>query len=186
MGLNLFHTSLAVSTLKGFEVLRLDKKQSFSIPDLKPAEVAEIAARLTNQTPLGMFRLGDQDFLCVYEECAVYVNKHGDISRSVVMEFVGRARAAALYGAYVLLFDAEMVEIRNAQNGRLRQVISGRDVRCIDDGQNGGSFMDGGGSGSGSGNANGAGRRIKLAMQHPRAERSQLVVELVLNEGLKE
>lgn len=175
MGLNLFHSSLAVSTLKGFEVLTLDKKHPWSVPDLTPTHVSTIAGRLSGQMPLGMFRLSEQEFLCVYEECSIYVNKHGDISRSVVMEFVGRAKTAALYGPYVLLFDSEFVEIRNAQNGRLRQVISGRDVRCIDDGGN----VNGGGGLTGL-------RRIKLAMQHPTSDRAQLVCELVLNEGLKE
>jgi hypothetical protein len=170
-GINLFHSSLAVSTAKGFEVLTLDKKQSWSVPDLKQSHVATIASRLQNQDPLGMFRLSDQEFLLCYEECAVYVNKHGDISRSVIMEFVGKAKSAALYGKYVLLFDPDFVEIRNAQNGRLRQVISGRDVKCLDDGLSGGS----------SGN-----RTVKLSLQHPQQEKCQIVVELLLNEGQKE
>jgi hypothetical protein len=89
--INLFHSSLAVSTAKGFEVLTLDKKQPWSVPDLKQPHVATIAARLNNQDPLGMFRLSDQEFLLCYEECAVYINKNGDISRSVIMEFVGKA-----------------------------------------------------------------------------------------------
>ncbi|KAF2268953.1 hypothetical protein CC78DRAFT_612819 [Lojkania enalia] len=169
--INLFHSSLAISTAKGFEVLTLDKKQPWSVPDLKQPHVATIASRLQNQDPLGMFRLSDQEFLLCYEECAVYVNKHGDISRSVIMEFVGKAKSAALYGPYVLLFDPDFVEIRNAQNGRLRQVIAGRDVKCLDDGLSGGS----------SGN-----RTVKLSLQHPQQERSQIVVELLLNEGLKE
>ncbi|MBE7179960.1 MAG: hypothetical protein INR71_01935 [Terriglobus roseus] len=179
MALNLFHSSLAVCSSKGFEVLTLDKKQPWSVPDLKQSHVATIQARLQGQMPLGMFRLSDLEFLCCYEECAVYVNKHGDISRSVIMEFVGRARQAALFGAYVLLFDAEFVEIRNALNGRLRQVISGRDVRCLDDGMNGTSAVANSPEGKGL-------RRVKVAMQHPYVERTQLVVELVLNEGLKE
>ncbi|KAF2279587.1 uncharacterized protein EI97DRAFT_492149 [Westerdykella ornata] len=173
--INLFHSSLAISTAKGFEVLTLDKKQPWSVPDLKAPHVATIASRLAGQDPLGMFRLSDQEFLLCYEECAVYVNKHGDISRSVIMEFVGKAKSAALYGPYVLLFDPDFVEIRNAQNGRLRQVIAGREVKCLDDG--------GGGAGAG-----GAGmkRTVKLCLQHPGVEKCQIVVELVLNEGLKE
>lgn len=170
-GINLFHSSLAISTAKGFEVLTLDKKQPWSVPDLKQPHVATIAQRLQGLDPLGMFRLSDQEFLLCYEECAVYVNKHGDISRSVIMEFVGKAKSAAMYGAYVLLFDPDFVEIRNAQNGRLRQVISGRDVKCLDDGLSGGS----------SGN-----RTIKLSLQHPQQEKCQIVVELLLNEGQKE
>ncbi|KAI9684803.1 MAG: hypothetical protein M1829_000178 [Trizodia sp. TS-e1964] len=169
--INLFHSSLAVCTSRGFEVLTLDKKQSWSVPDLKQSHVATIAARLTGQRPLGMFRLSDTEFLLCYEECAVYVNKHGEVSRSVIMEFVGKAKSAALYGPYILLFDLDFVEIRNAQNGRLRQVIAGRDVRCLDDAESGGS----------------AGKRtIKIALQHPEMDRSQLVVELLLNEGQTE
>ena len=87
------------------------------------------------------------------------------------MEFVGKAKSAALYGPYVLLFDQDFVEIRNAFNGRLRQVISGRDVRCLDDGLGGGS---------------GGTRTVKVGLQHPQVERCQIVVELVLNEGQKE
>ncbi|EUC38394.1 hypothetical protein COCCADRAFT_22248 [Bipolaris zeicola 26-R-13] len=169
--INLFHSSLAISTSKGFEVLTLDKKQPWSVPDLKQPHVATIASRLQNQVPLGMFRLSDQEFLLCYQECAVYINKNGDISRSVIMEFVGKAESAAMYGPYVLLFDPDFVEIRNAQNGRLRQVIAGRDVKCLDDGLSGGSSHN---------------RTVKLSLQHPYHERSQVVVELVLNEGQKE
>jgi len=170
-GIDLFHSSLAISTAKGFEVLTLDKKQPWSVPDLKQQHVATIASRLTDQKPLGMFRLSDQEFLLCYQECAVYVNKLGDISRSVIMEFVGKANSAAMFGPYILLFDNDFVEIRNAQNGRLRQVISGRDVKCLDDGLSGGSSHN---------------RTIKLSLQHPQQERCQVVVELVLNEGQKE
>jgi hypothetical protein len=150
----------------------LDRKYPTSIPmDIDSSDVSAIAQRLNGQKPLGMFKLSDQEFLLAYEMCAVYVNKHGEISRSVIMEFVGKARQAALYGRYVLLFDTDFVEVRNANNGRLRQVISGRDVKCLDDGLNGGS----------------AGKRtIKVGMQHPDEARSQILVELVLNDNLRE
>ena len=167
-GINLFHSSLAISTSKGFEVLTLDKKQGLGIPDLKAPHVASIAARLAGQRPLGMFRLNETEFLLCYEECAVYVDKHGDVNRVLIMEFVGKAKSAAMYGPYILLFDADFVEVRNAENGRLKQVISGRDIKCLDDAR--------GGGGSGS-------RTVKMMMQHPEAERIQLVVELLLNDG---
>lgn len=175
MGMNMFHSSLAICTQKGFEILTLDKKQPISIPDLEQSHVQMIANRLAGQKPLGMFRLSEQEFLLCYEECAVYVNKHGDISRSVIMEFVGKARAAALYGPYVLLFDPDFVEIRNAQNGRLRQVIAGRDVRCLDD-----AVV------SGIGTAAGSGKSVKIALQHPANEKLMVLLELLLNEGTRE
>ncbi|KAK5162569.1 hypothetical protein LTR04_003376 [Oleoguttula sp. CCFEE 6159] len=206
--INLFQSSLAVATSKGFEVLTLDKKQPWSIPSLKDPSVATIAARLTEprqQQPLGMFRLSDIEFLLCYEDCAVYVNKHGDINRSVVMNFVGKAERAVLTvassssssssfpnnptnsanpsapstaagttaqppGRYLILFCGDFVEIREAQNGRLKQIIAGRDVKCLDDGTGRGV----------------AGGTVKMVMQHPELERVQIVVELLLNEGLRE
>ncbi len=181
--LNLFHSSLAISTARGIEVLTLDKKLPLSIPDTKAPHVSTIAARIKELKPLGMFRLSDSEFLLAYEECAVYVNKHGDVSRGVIMEFVGKAKAATVYGPYILLFDSDFVEVRNAQNGRLRQVIAGRDVKCLDDG------LGGNGNNAGVANAYGAearGRTVKISLQHPEHERTQLVVELVINEGQKD
>ncbi|KAK6360463.1 hypothetical protein TWF730_006605 [Orbilia blumenaviensis] len=170
-GISLFHSSLSIHSSKGFEVMTLDKKQPWSIPELKAPHVQAIAQRVGGQRPLGMYRLSDIEFLLCYEEYGVYVNKHGDVSRSVIMEFVGKAKTSAHYPPYVLLFDQDFVEIRNADNGRLRQVIAGRDARCLDDGQGGGS----------------AGQRtIKLAMVHPDIDTRQVVVELQLNEGQKD
>lgn len=158
-----------------------------SIPDLKQPHVATIAQRVAHQKPLGMFRLTASEFILCYEECAVYCNKHGEVSRAVVMYFVGRARAAAVSGHYLLLFDADFVEVRNAENGRLRQVIAARDCRLLDDGGNVGveGVMERGGVGKG-GAAGAGGRRIKVAMAHPEVDGRQLVVELVVNEGQRE
>lgn len=195
--LEIFTTTLAIATTKGFEVLNLDKKTPFSVPDLKQPHVATIARRLENVAPLAMFRLSDLEFLCIYEECAVYVNKHGDISRSVVMEFVGRVKAAALISGFLVLFDDDFVQVRDAQTGRLKQVIAGRDVRCLDDGKgNGGQQINAANgtappvqsSGLGSFNSTTAAsapgaRTIKFALQHPEQERVQIVAELVLDEG---
>lgn len=188
-GINLFQNSLAVSTDRGFEVLTLDKKQPWGVPDWKAPEVANIATHVERQTTLGMLRLNEQEFLLCYEKCAVYVNKHGEVCRSVVMNFVAKARAAALYGPYLILFDTDFVEIRNAQNGRLKQIIAGRDIKCLDDG--GGGTISGGSSNTAvvNGVSTGLGaasRTVKVVMQHPEQERIQIVVELVLNDGLKE
>ncbi|KAH8660666.1 CNH domain-containing protein [Tricladium varicosporioides] len=184
--INLFHTYIAISTLKGFELMTLDKKVPMSIPDTKNPAIGNIAARLQGQKPLGMFRLSDSEFLLCYEECGVYVDKHGEVSRSVIMEFVGKAKTAAMYGAYLVLFDNDFVEVRNAENGRLRQVIAGRDVRCLDYGTN----PLGAGTASSQmtplsfGGGGGAEKRtLKLAMAHPEVPGNQIVLEMVLNEG---
>ena len=176
--LNLFHSSIAISTAKGIEVMNLDKKLPISVPDLKPPDCASIAHRIRDQKPLGMFRLSDSEFLLIFEAVGIYVNKHGDVSRAVVLEFVGRAKQAALCTSlnsiFLILVDhaGGFVEVRNAVNGRLRQMISGRDVRLLDDGGGGAQASKGG--------------TVKLCMQLPDWERSQVVVEMVVNEGLKE
>ncbi|KFY71359.1 hypothetical protein V499_08452 [Pseudogymnoascus sp. VKM F-103] len=110
-GINLFHSYIAVCTIKGFELLTLDKKITMSIPDPNQPNIASIADRLKDQKPLGMFRLSDAEFLLCYQDCGVYIDKHGEVSRSVVLEFVGKAKSAAMFGAYLILFDTDFVEV---------------------------------------------------------------------------
>ncbi|KAK2766118.1 hypothetical protein FQN54_007633 [Arachnomyces sp. PD_36] len=217
-GINLFHSSLAISTSRGVEVLTLDKKQPWSVPNLRSdqadvqAHLSTIADRIEKLRPLGMFRLSESEFLVAFEECAVYVNKHGDVSRSVVMEFVGRAKSACLFGKFLILFDEDFVEVRNAMNGRMRQVISGKNVTCLDDGGNlfgnanssaggasasnataGANYFASGSNGPVGGGTNGlaggygsTARTVKFVMQHPEYDKTQIVVELVENEAQKE
>jgi hypothetical protein len=41
----------------------------------------------------------------------------------------------AMHAPYVLLFDAQFIEIRHIETGRLAQIISGTDMRCVWDGR---------------------------------------------------
>jgi hypothetical protein len=212
--INLFHSSLAIPTSRGVEVLTLDKKQPWSIPNLQSDEadaqvhLTHIANRIKELRPLGMFRISESEFLVAFTECAVYVNKHGDVSRSVVMEFVGRAHSACLCGKFLILCNDDFVQVRNAMNGRLRQVIAGRNVTLLDDGGNVASSSVGsasntpagtnfgdvpattlGGGPNGLGLSTGFGttaRTVKICMQHPEHEKTQIAVELVENEGQKD
>ncbi|KAK4236745.1 Rho1 guanine nucleotide exchange factor 3 [Achaetomium macrosporum] len=196
--LNLFQTYIAVATAKGFELLTLDKKVTQSIPrDLSEPAIANIASRIKEPHPLGMFKLNDQEFLLTYGDCAVYVDKHGEISRTLIMEYSGKqkkAKAATMFGQYLLLFNDDYVEVRNAENGRLRQIIAGRDVRCLDygfRGPTGGGI--GGAAGGGAGLAGpqspvGAAQQdskgtVKICMSHPEVPGGQIVLEMVLNDG---
>lgn len=181
-GINLFNTTVAIATNKGFEVLTLDKKTAWSVPEWRQAHVASIAQRVREQEPVAMFRLAadGHELLCVYSECAVYVNKYGEISRSVVLEFVGKAKEASLIGGYLVLFDPEFVEVRDALNGRLKQIIAGRDVRCLDNGSGQAGVKPAHGYGEPS---SGVERSIKFALQHPEQERSQLIMEMILDEN---
>lgn len=187
--LSLFQTYIAVATSKGVEMLTLDKKQPMSIPDLKAPAIANIASRIRDQRPLGMFRLNENEFILTYEDCAVYVDKHGDISRTLIMEYTGKqkkAKGATMYGQYLLLFNEDYVEVRNAENGRMRQIIAGRDVRVIDYGVRGPT-----GGNAASTQANGrlpnvgdaTKGTVKIAMSHPEIQGRQIVLEMLLNDA---
>ncbi|ATY60655.1 Rho guanyl nucleotide exchange factor [Cordyceps militaris] len=194
--LSIFQTYIAVATAKGVEMLTLDRKQPMSIPDLKAPAIANIASRVRDQKPLGMFRLNENEFILTYEDCAVYVDKHGEVSRTLIMEYTGkqkRARGATMYGQYLLLFNDDYVEVRNADNGRLRQIIAGRDVHVIDSGirgptgenaaqaqqlhGNNGQMATAGDTSKGT---------VKIAMAHPELPGRQIVLEMLLNDGHSE
>lgn len=191
-GLNMFHSSLAVATKRGLEVLTLDKKITWGVPNLESDEketrsrLETIASRLKDLRPLGMFRVSEAEFLVAFSECAVYVNKLGDVSRSVIMEFVGRANHACLSYPYLILFNDDFVEIRDAQSGRLKQVIAGRDMRMLDDGGNAQAGQQAGASTGGGTNGVGVAgfqhgpRSVKFALQHPEHEKSYVVVEMLM------
>ncbi|CAN8100752.1 unnamed protein product [Discula destructiva] len=190
--LNIFQTYIAVATQKGLEMLTLDKKQTMSVPSgLNQPTIANIANRVRDQRPLGMFKLNEQEFLLAYEDCAVYVDKHGEVSRTLIMEYSGKqkkARGATMYGQYLVLFNEDYVEVRNAENGRLKQIIAGRDVRCLDYGVRGPT--GGGGVGAGVANSGAAAGAlqdskgtVKICMTHPEVQGTQIVMELLLNLG---
>lgn len=191
--LSLFQTYIAVATAKGIEMLTLDKKQPMSIPDLRGPAISNIALRIRDQKPLGMFRLNENEFILTYEDCAVYVDKHGDVSRTLIMEYTGKqkkARSVTMYGQYLLLFNEDYVEVRNAENGRLRQIIAGRDVRVLDHGvrgPTGSSSMNHQAHSNGylqsSSGSEGSKGTVKIAMSHPELQGRQIVLEMLLNDG---
>ncbi|KAJ8108551.1 hypothetical protein ONZ43_g6390 [Nemania bipapillata] len=190
--LNIFHSYIAISTAKGFELMTLDKKVPMSVPDTKQPAIASIASRVKDQRPLGMFRLNDQEYILAYEDCAVYVDKYGDVSRSVIMEYSGKqkkAKGATIFGDYLILFNDDYVEVRNAENGRLRQIIAGRDVRALDygtRGPTGGFYNSNGYGGRTNGAESGSKGTVKIAMAHPEVAGQQIVLEMLLNNGHKE
>jgi hypothetical protein len=189
--LSIFQTYISVGTAKGFEMLTLDKKHPMSIPDLKDPAIANVAMRIRDLRPLGMFKLNEQEYILAYDECAVYVDRHGDVSRTLIMEYSGKqrkARGATMLHPYLVLYNEDYVEVRNAENGRLKQIIAGRDVRIIDFGDKGPTGPGGGPSAAAAAAHNGAlpnpsRSTVKVSMAHPENPAMQIVLELMLNEG---
>jgi len=80
--------------------------------------------------------------LTINLEFGLYVDKHGDLSRSAgTIEWEGTAERVALHSPYVLIFDSRFIEVRHVETGRLAQIIPGNDVRCIYDGRGVGNHV---------------------------------------------
>uniref|UniRef100_A0A0W0F0H3 Putative Dbl-like domain-containing protein n=1 Tax=Moniliophthora roreri TaxID=221103 RepID=A0A0W0F0H3_MONRR len=123
---------IAIMCTRGFEILDLSDLQSVTIPQTEDPRFAGLAKRCESCRPLGMFRATEEEFLLCYSEFGLYVNRHGDPSRSNgLIEWEGTAERAALHSPYILLFDTGFIEIRHVQTGCLAQIIRGSDLHCL-------------------------------------------------------
>lgn len=164
-GLSVFNTSLAVHTNKGFEVLELDKLHPRSVPDIPGSDGRKIdgySRRLTSSAltvgsngtshsmevirkhvtsssakPMGMFKLNNNsEFLLVYNDGAVFTNKHGKISRPGMLHFDFKAQSVMFSDNSLFLITNEVVEVWSISDfvqgsNRLVQVVTGKDVRLV-------------------------------------------------------
>ncbi|KIY49935.1 Dbl homology domain-containing protein [Fistulina hepatica ATCC 64428] len=127
---------IVILCTKGFEIMDIDSFQSVTIPQREDPRMVPLAKRCESSRPLGMFRSGKDEFLLCYDEFGLYVDKHGDPSRpAMAIEWEGTAQDVALHEPYVLLFDSRFIEVRHLETGRLCQIISGTEMRCIWDGR---------------------------------------------------
>lgn len=174
----------------GFEVLSLDTKDvPQTIPDLSAPHMAHLSRRLEGTRPLGMFRLSEKEFLLCYDgiphifcfdiECAIYVDKHGEVSRSKVINWHGKPRATQVIdGKYVLAFDTSFIEIWRCDGEfgdggvSMVQVIPGRDIRMVGKEEKKADL----GLGPGTGFYD----RVYVAMGHPERGDRQIIVELMV------
>ncbi|RLV94297.1 Rho1 guanine nucleotide exchange factor TUS1 [Spathaspora sp. JA1] len=163
-GISIFNSSFAVHTNKGFEILELDKLIPRSVPDLplpeadskkkldqfqrKPSNssnmTVEVIRKLvssSNVKPLGMFKLNNNtEFLLAYNEFAIFINKHGKLSRFSLLMFDFKAKSIQFSNNYLFLICEEIIEIWSISDfvkgtNKLMQVITGKDIRSISDDQ---------------------------------------------------
>jgi len=110
--------------------------KSVTIPQRDDPRHEKLAKRCESCRPMGMFRSNDDEFLLCYDDFGLYINKHGDPSRSTgTIEWEGTADHVALHHPYILLFDSRFIEIRHVETGRLAQIILGPEMRCLWDGR---------------------------------------------------
>ncbi|CAL1714491.1 unnamed protein product [Somion occarium] len=127
---------IVILCTKGFEIMDLVDFKSVTIPQREDPRLEKLAKRCESCKPRGMFRSSKDEFLLCYDEFGLYVDRHGDPSRSIqTIEWEGTAEHVAWHPPYVLLFDTRFIEIRHVETGRLAQIIPGNDMRCIWDGR---------------------------------------------------
>jgi len=127
---------IVILCTKGFEIMDLADFKSVTIPQREDPRLEKLAKRCESCRPMGMFRSNKDGFLLCYDEFGLYVDNHGDPSRRMgTVEWEGTAEHVAWHPPYVLLFDSRFIEIRHVETGRLVQIISGNDMRCIWDGR---------------------------------------------------
>ncbi|CCM02646.1 uncharacterized protein FIBRA_04750 [Fibroporia radiculosa] len=127
---------IVILCTKGFEIMDLTDFKSVTIPQRDDPRLEKLAKRCDSCRPMGMFRTSQDEFLLCYDEFGLYVDRHGDPSRSLgTIEWEGTAEHVAWHPPYVLLFDTRFIEIRHVETGRLAQIIPGNDVRCLWDGR---------------------------------------------------
>lgn len=152
-GISIFNSSFAVHTNKGFEILELDKLIPRSIPDVPifdgrkskdqaPHPGLEIIKKTLQQTslkPMGMFKLANNsEFLLVYNDCAMFTNKHGKLSRYSMLRFQFKAKSIAFTNNNLLIVCDEAIEVWSISdfvNGtnKLIQVIVGKGITMVNE-----------------------------------------------------
>ncbi|KAH9965641.1 CNH domain-containing protein [Lactifluus volemus] len=127
---------IAILCTKGFEIMDLSDFKSVTIPQRDDPRHEKLAKRCESCRPMGMFRSSENEFLLCYDEFGLYVNRHGDPSRTKgTIEWEGTAEHVAWHPPYILIFDSRFIEVRHVETGRLCQIIPGHDLRCIWDGR---------------------------------------------------
>ncbi|OBA19712.1 CNH-domain-containing protein, partial [Metschnikowia bicuspidata var. bicuspidata NRRL YB-4993] len=154
-GISVFNSSVAVYTPKGIEVLDLQKLTPRSVPELPPSDPSSkkldgysrkksvqstdvIKKMISHASPMGMFKLANnKEFLMVYSECAIFVNKSGKLSRTSTVRFDFRPKSIAFVDNNLFLVCEEVIEvwsISSSANGtnKLVQVIPSKDLHLLD------------------------------------------------------
>ncbi|KAI9612683.1 hypothetical protein H4Q26_007840 [Puccinia striiformis f. sp. tritici PST-130] len=134
--------TLTIHCARGFEIMNIDTLKTASIPDFnqikqQDARLVALQRRCDESRPLGMFRLGDNEFLLCYDEFAFFADKHGDplVDRyNSMMEWDGRPTTVAYSPPYVICFSSTLVEVWNTLTSKRVQIILGQSIVCTYDG----------------------------------------------------
>ncbi|KAK9449530.1 CNH domain-containing protein [Limtongia smithiae] len=133
-------TRVMLHTSRGFYAQTPMISQPLRIPILEgEANMSEVQKLMSppngspNDQPqaLGFFSISESEFLVCYSTFCLMCNRHGELSRSLIIKFIGWAQAVAVIGQFVIGFDNNFVEVWNISRGERAQVIRGRGIRLL-------------------------------------------------------
>ncbi|CAO3679184.1 unnamed protein product [Rhizopus stolonifer] len=83
-----------------------------------------------------VFQVPNGNYLMCYDRYAFYIDKKGRrAEKDFKIEWEGNPTAFAYYHPYIIAFEHQFIEIRSVQDGQLQQVILGKNICCIQNGQ---------------------------------------------------
>ncbi|KAI5305048.1 Ras- protein Rab6 [Ascosphaera pollenicola] len=147
----------------------------------------EKSARLEKKKFLDRLVICYRTCLLAYEGWALRMDPEVLSGEKHIYTYTAQAKSVCVYGRYIIAIGDDIVQILDSLDGRLVQVIVGRDIRLLDDGRRNYPHRDpkiysleesdrfdyGGSTGS-------LQRTVKIGMQHPRDNRRQIIFELLL------
>lgn len=154
-GISVFNSSVAVHTQRGFEVLDLQKLAPRNVPELPTSDSSSkkldgysrkkavqstdfIKKLVSHATSMGMFKLNNnKEFLMVYSECAIFVNKSGKLSRTSIVHFDFKPKSIAFKDNNLVLVCEEVIEVWSISSSadgtnKLIQVIPSKGLHLLD------------------------------------------------------
>lgn len=154
-GISVFNSSVAIHTQRGFEILDLQKLAPRTVPELqapeqtnkkvdgysrKPVQGVDAIRKIISHPtvrPMGMFKLAnDKEFMMVYNECVIFVNKTGKLSRTDIMRFDFRPRSIAVHENNLFVVCEEVIQVWSISDqvrgtNKLIQVIPSKDISLL-------------------------------------------------------
>ncbi|KAI1296262.1 RHO1 GDP-GTP exchange protein 2 [Mortierella claussenii] len=120
---------------KGFEVLMLENLDETRVyPSKHDPEYAFLLKR-PESLPVSMFKISSDFFLMCYTDFAFTMTKNGNLAKTELIEFEGRAESFAMVYPYIIAFESQLIEIRHIETGALEQLILGDNIRLLHSGE---------------------------------------------------
>ncbi|KAH8810365.1 hypothetical protein DL96DRAFT_1759947 [Flagelloscypha sp. PMI_526] len=92
----------------------------------------DIIKRCRMSKPLAILKSRELEFLLCYQEFGVYVDEVGvPIQDRRVIEWEGTAHRVSLHQPCLFVFSPDFLEIRQVEDGKLVQIIFGRNLQCL-------------------------------------------------------